>query len=153
MAELSEGTMAPDFRLNGDDGKEHTLKEFKGKTLVLYFYPKDDTPGCTIEAKEFTAKGNDIRKLGAVVVGVSSDGYESHCEFRDKYGLKVLLISDPSNKMIKEYGAYGDKGVFGMGTIRTTYVIDKIGKIVKSYKRVNALGHADSVVEFLKSSK
>lgn len=148
-----EGDDAPDFKLKGDDGKDHALKDFKGRTLVLYFYPKDDTPGCTLEAKDFTKSMPEFSKLGAEVVGVSVDNFESHCDFRDKHGLKVLLLSDTDHKVIGKYDAWGNKGVFGEGTVRTTYVIDKNGKIVKKYPRVQALGHADQVLEYLKSAK
>ena len=149
---IKEGVRAPEFELKGDDGKAHTLKEFKGKTLVLYFYPKDDTPGCTIEARDFTALLPKIKRLGAEVVGISRDDYDSHCDFRDKYALKVLLLSDPSNKTIKAYGAYGDKGVFGKGTIRKTFIINGSGKVIKDYGKVSALGHAKAVLEFLKEN-
>ncbi len=149
---LEEGTIAPEFRLQGDDGKEHKLSDFKSKTLVLYFYPKDDTPGCTIEAKEFTKYLDQFEKLEATVVGMSTDSHESHCDFRDKYNLKVLLLSDPTKKTVQAYGAYGNKGVFGEGTIRTTYLI-KNGKIVKAYPRVQALGHAEKVLDDIKRMK
>ena len=145
--------MAPDFTLQGVDGKSHSLKEFSGKYLVLYFYPKDDTPGCTTEAKAFTGSIDEIRKLGADVVGISKDPYESHCKFRDKYSLKVLLLSDPESKVIKEYDAYGDRGIFGMGTLRKTFIIDKKGNIIKEYEKVKPEGHSKEVIEFLRSLK
>lgn len=146
---MEEGSKAPAFKLIGDDGKVHSLGEFRKKTLVLYFYPKDDTPGCTIEAKDFTKLLPQIRKAGADVVGVSKDEFESHCRFRDKYKLKVLLLSDPSNKTIKRYGAYGDRGIFGKGTLRKTFVIRK-GRIIKDFGKVSAIGHAKTVLEYLK---
>ncbi len=149
---IKEGEKAPGFRLKGVDGKIHTLSEFRGKRLVLYFYPKDDTPGCTIEAKDFTKYLPAIKKAGAEVVGISKDGYESHCDFRDKYMLKVLLLSDPSNKTIKAYDAYGNRGIFGMGTLRKTCIIDEKGKLMKDFGKVNALGHAKKVLEFLNGS-
>lgn len=145
-----EGEKAPGFKLMGVDGKEHTLNEFKGKALVLYFYPKDDTPGCTIEANDFTKHLAEIRKLGAEVVGISKDDHDSHCKFRDKYGLKVLILSDPTSETIKAYDSYGDRGIFGWGTIRNTFIIDKTGKIIKIYKKVSAAGHAEEVVSYLK---
>ncbi len=144
---------APDFKLMGDDGKEHTLGEFKGKFLVLYFYPKDDTPGCTIEAKGFNSKSEEIRKKGAEIVGVSKDDFKSHCKFRDKYGLRFLLLSDPDSKTIRAYDAYGDRGIFGMGTLRKTYVIDKDGKVAKVFEKVNPKGHEDEILEALSSLK
>ena len=148
---VKEGEKAPDFELMGDDGKKHKLNEFKGKKLVLYFYPKDDTPGCTIEAKDFSTHNEEIRRLGAVVVGVSKDDFDSHCKFRDKYALKVLILSDPESRVIKAYGAYGNKGIFGEGTLRNTYVIDENGKVIKAWERVQAVGHIDVVLSFLKS--
>ena len=149
---IEEGSKAPAFKLMGDDGKMHSLDEFRGRTLVLYFYPKDDTPGCTIEAKDFTKLLPEIKRAGAEVVGISRDEFDSHCRFRDKYSLKVLLLSDPSNKTIKSYGAYGDRGIFGKGTLRKTFVI-RNGKIVKDFGKVSAIGHADKVLGYLKTMK
>lgn len=148
---LEIGSKAPDFTLDGSDGKKHSLKEFSGKYLVLYFYPKDDTPGCTMEAKGFNKELDSIRSAGAEVVGVSSDNYESHCKFRDKYGLEFLLLSDPGHKMIEKYDSYGDKGIFGMGTFRKTYVIDRKGMIAKIYPKVNPVGHEKDIIDFIKS--
>ncbi len=148
---LNEGDVAPDFELKGVDGKSHSLKEFRGKRIVLYFYPKDDTPGCTIEAKGFTAHDEEIKKLNAVVLGISADDYDSHCRFKDKYGLSVLILSDQGSKTIREYGAYGNRGVFGMGTIRSTFIIGGDGKILKIYRKVQAEGHAEAIVNLLKS--
>ena len=146
---VNEGSAAPDFELDGSDGKKHSLKDFKGKYLVLYFYPKDNTPGCTIEANEFNKNLEKIRSLGADVVGVSKDDLKSHGKFRDKYDLKFLLLSDPESKTIKAYDAYGDRGIFGMGTLRNTYVIDKQGKLAKIFEKVSPKGHAGEVIEFL----
>ncbi|MDE1851700.1 MAG: peroxiredoxin [Candidatus Micrarchaeota archaeon] len=143
---------APDFSLPGSDGKRHTLKEFRGRYLVLYFYPKDDTPGCTIEAKAFTKELGEIRKLDAEVVGVSSDDFESHCRFREKHRLSILLLSDTGSETIKRYDAYGDKGVFGFGTLRKTYIIGKEGRIAKIFGKVQPLGHEKEVIDFLKDA-
>jgi peroxiredoxin Q/BCP len=148
---VEANSKAPDFRLKGSDGKEHNLSEFKGKYLVLYFYPKDDTPGCTIEAKGFNKKLEEIRKKGAEIVGVSKDDLKSHDKFCSKYGLEFLLLSDPESKAIKAYGAYGDRGIFGMGTLRNTYIIDKKGKIAKVFEKVNPKGHEDEILEALSS--
>ena len=148
---VKEGTKAPAFKLKGSDGKEHSLSEFKGRYLVLYFYPKDDTPGCTIEAKGFNKKLDEIKKKGAEIVGVSKDDLKSHDKFCNKYGLEFLLLSDPDSKMIKEYDAYGDRGIFGMGTLRNTYIIDKKGKIAKVFEKVNPKGHEDEILEALDS--
>ncbi|MDE1865033.1 MAG: peroxiredoxin [Candidatus Micrarchaeota archaeon] len=146
---LKEGSAAPDFTLMGSDGKEHRLSDFRGREVVLYFYPRDDTPGCTIEAKEFNRSLSDIEKRGAIVIGVSSDGLESHQRFRKKYSLEFLLLSDPVSKVIKLYNAYGDKGIFGMGTLRKTFIIDKKGRISKIFERVRPLGHSGEVLSCL----
>lgn len=148
---LKENDKAPAFSLVGSDGKKHTLKEFEGRRLVLYFYPKDDTIGCTLEAKCFNGSMAEIRKENAVVVGVSADDMDSHNRFRDKYDLGFLLLSDPSMKTIKDYDSYGNRGIFGMGIIRNTFVIGKDGKILKIFKRVRPQGHDKEVIEFLRS--
>jgi thioredoxin-dependent peroxiredoxin len=150
---LKEGDIAPDFQLEGTDGKGHSLREFKGKYLVLYFYPKDDTPGCTTEAKGFNASLDEIRKKGAEVVGVSMDDLNSHAKFCSKYSLRFLLLSDPSHQMSEAYGAYGDKGIFGWGTIRKTYIIGKDGKIAKIYPKVKPENHDSEILSFLASAK
>jgi peroxiredoxin Q/BCP len=147
---LEEGVKVPDFRLEGDDDRTHSLEDFEGSYLVLYFYPKDDTPGCTIEAKEFTSTAEDFKRLGATVVGVSKDNVDSHCKFSDKYKLKVLLLADPSAKTIKDYGSWGNRGVFGEGTLRKTFVIGKDGKLLKDFGKVNPAGHAEEVLEFIR---
>ncbi|MCL4371821.1 peroxiredoxin [Candidatus Marsarchaeota archaeon] len=149
--EVKEGGKAPDFMLKGSDGKSHSLREFAGKYVVLYFYPKDNTPGCTMEANEFNKKLDSIKKLNAEVVGISKDDLKSHGKFIDKYGLKFLLLADPDSSVIKSYGAYGDRGIFGVGTLRNTYIIDKAGNIAKIFEKVSPKGHADEVIEFLKS--
>ena len=150
---IALNSKAPDFDLEGSDGKRHKLSEFRGKYLVIYFYPKDDTPGCTVEACGFRDSNAEIKKLGAEVVGISKDGLESHGKFKDKYSLNFLLLSDPDNKTIKAYDAYGDKGIFGWGTLRKTYVIDKKGNVVMIYPKVHPEGHNKEVIEFLKNSK
>ncbi len=148
---LAVNSKAPNFELQGSDGKKHKLKEFEGKYLVLYFYPKDDTAGCTIEAKGFNSKLAEIEKLGAKVVGVSADDFESHCKFISKYGLNFLLLSDTSTNMLKEYDAYGNKGVFGWGVFRKTYIIDKNGTILKIFPKVSPDGHENEIIDFIKS--
>ncbi len=147
---IVSGSKAPDFSLDGSDGKRHNLKEFAGSYLVLYFYPRDGTPGCTIEAKGFNSRISDLKKLGVQVVGVSSDDYNSHCKFTSKYGLKFLLLSDPGHSVIKKYDAYGSRGIFGMGTLRKTYIIDAKGRIVKVYPKVSPAGHEEEIIEFIK---
>lgn len=148
---LKEGAKAPSFSLPDSDGKMRKLSDYKGKkNVVLYFYPKDDTPGCTIEARDFTKHLAEIHRLNAEVLGVSSDGEESHCDFTDKYKLKVTLLSDPKSRTIKKYDAYGDKGIFGWGTLRKTYIIGKDGKIAKIYPKVQPFGHAVQVIKDIK---
>jgi peroxiredoxin Q/BCP len=150
-----EGKKAPDFRLTGSDGKSHALKDYKGKTVVLYFYPKDDTPGCTKEACGFRDHYAEISKH-AVVFGVSKDSIASHEKFVAKYKLPFTLLSDPDAEVMKAYGAYGEKMMYGkpvMGTIRSTVVIGPNGKIVKHWPAVKkAETHPEEVLEFLSSS-
>ncbi len=143
------GSKAPNFKLKGSDGKTHTLADFFGKYLVLYFYPRDMTPGCTIEANNFNRRLGELRALGAEVVGVSNDGLERHAKFTEKCRLKFLLLSDETNKMMKDYDAYGSRGVFGIGTLRNTYII-KGGKVVKVFEKVIPLKHADEVIKSIK---
>ena len=140
---LEPGDRAPDFKLQGDDGKTHTLKEFSGKTLILYFYPRDNTPGCTTEAQDF-------KKKKAVVVGVSPDSVASHGKFRDKFNLNFLLLADPDHAVAEAYGAWGDKVLYGKkykGIIRSTFVIDDKGKIQSAHYKVSPKGHADAMLE------
>lgn len=146
---LKEGDKAPDFDLLGDDGKKHSLKQFKGKWVVFYFYPKDMTPGCTTEACEFGESQDAITKLGAVVVGVSADSLESHAKFKSKYALPFLLLSDPSHVVHKQFGAYGEKVLYGktsIGPYRSTFIIDPAGKIAKVWKKVRVKDHVANVV-------
>jgi peroxiredoxin Q/BCP len=150
---LAEKDTAPEFELDGSDGKKHSLSEFRGSYLVLYFYPKDDTPGCTTEACGFRDVIEEIRKAGAEVVGISKDGLDSHGKFRDKYKLNFLLLSDPESRVIRAYDSYGDRGIFGMGTLRKTFIIDKKGRIVKIYDKVKPQGHNQEVLSFLRSAK
>lgn len=149
---LAPGDKAPSFKLEGDDGKTHTLKEFSGKILILYFYPKDNTPGCTTQACEFRDAAADYKKRKAVVVGVSPDSIASHGKFRDKFGLPFLLLSDPDHAVAEAYGAWGDKVLYGKkykGIIRSTFVIDPAGKILSAEYKVSPKGHAAAVLETL----
>jgi peroxiredoxin Q/BCP len=151
---IEEGKKAPAFTLAGDDGEKHALSDFAGKNVVLYFYPKDDTPGCTLEAQAFTSALGKLSKLNAVVLGVSKDSVESHCKFRDKHKLKVKLLSDPDAKVIEKYGAWGEKNMYGkksMGIIRSTVIIDQAGKVAKIFRRVKVAGHDKAVLEALAS--
>ncbi len=149
---VKEGSKAPEFSLEGSDGKRHELSEFKGKRLVVYFYPRDDTPGCTIEAKGLNESLAEIRDLGADVVGISKDDIKSHNKFCGKYNLKFLLLSDPDSSVIKSYGAYGSRGIFGIGTLRNTYIVDGSGRIAKVYEKVKPIGHGAEIIKFLKST-
>jgi peroxiredoxin Q/BCP len=136
---LIEGTVAPDFTLLSDEGKEVSLKEFKGKKVILYFYPKDDTPGCTQEAKEFKELLDNFDQKNAVILGLSKDSVESHKKFKEKYDLPFTLLSDPEGRVISLFGV--KKGIFG--TERTTFLIGEDGTIKKVYKKVKAKGHAE----------
>ncbi|MFP3215426.1 MAG: thioredoxin-dependent thiol peroxidase [Candidatus Micrarchaeota archaeon] len=148
--QIREGDSAPKFNLKGSDGKMHSSDEFKGKYLIVYFYPKDNTPGCTAEACSFRDVNDEIRKLGAEVIGISKDSVDSHNKFISKHQLNFLLLSDPESKTIKEFGAYGNRGVFGFGTLRKTYIIDKTGRIVKILEKIKPEEHAQKVLEYLK---
>ena len=149
-----EGKKAPAFSLEGNDGKKHSLEDYKGKTVVLYFYPRDDTPGCTKEACGFRDMGAALKKSGAVVLGVSKDSVVSHDKFASKYKLPFVLLSDPKTEVMKKYGAFGKKMMYGKtveGTIRSTVVISPKGDVVKHWSTVKkAEAHADEVLSFLK---
>ncbi len=150
---MGVGEKAPDFCLKDADGKEHCLNEFKGKWLVLYFYPKDNTSGCTKEAVGFTDMLDQFRELNCEVVGVSPDSEDKHKKFMEKYDLKVLLLSDTEHKVLEAYGAWGKKRMYGReyyGVIRTTYLIDPEGKVAKVWKNVKVKGHPESVLEEVK---
>ena len=151
-----EGKKAPAFELEGNDGKTHSLEDYKGKTVVLYFYPKDDTPGCTKEACGFRDLNANLKKAGAVVLGVSKDGAESHKKFTAKYKLPFVLLSDPKLDVMKKYSAYGKKMMYGkevQGTIRSTVVIGPKGDVVKHWTTVKkAEAHPEEVLAFLKDA-
>lgn len=145
---MYEGQIAPDFTLD-DDGVEVSLNDFKGKKVVLYFYPKDNTPGCTKEACSFRDAFDEFLEAGAVVLGVSPDGADSHRDFRRRYGLPFHLLSDPGHKVAEAYGAWGEKNLYGkigLGVIRSTFVIDGNGVIAKVFPKVKPEGHAAEVL-------
>jgi thioredoxin-dependent peroxiredoxin len=149
---LSPGDRAPPFELQGDDGKVHSLSDFAGKTLILYFYPKDNTPGCTTEACEFRDEAAAYKKKKAAIVGVSPDSIASHGKFRDKHELNFLLLSDPQHAVAEAYGAWGDKVLYGRqykGIIRSTFVIDEKGKIAAAHYKVSPKDHATTILEAL----
>jgi thioredoxin-dependent peroxiredoxin len=144
---------APDFSLPDESGKMHTLKDFAGKWLVLYFYPADDTPGCTIEACSLRDARDDLADLGAQVVGVSKDDAAAHEKFKSKHSLNFTLLTDPEKITIDAYGAWGKKQ-FGMeGTLRKTFIINSDGQVVKVFGRVIPLGHGEQVINELKKLK
>lgn len=141
---------APDFKLQDESGQARTLAEYRGKWVVLYFYPKDDTPGCTVEACALRDARDTLTDLGAEVVGVSKDDAASHEKFKAKHNLNFTLLSDPSNEVIEAYGAWGKKMFGKEGILRKTFLIDPDGVVQKVYGRVTPLGHGDQVVEELK---
>lgn len=152
MAMIQEGKKAPDFTLPSSEGGRVNLKKLRGKPVVLYFYPKDDTPGCTREACAFRDSQAALRKKGAVVLGVSGDSVASHEKFTGKYKLNFPLLSDADRAVAKEYGAWGEKVLYGrkfMGMIRSTFVIDAQGVVRKVFPRVRVDGHADQVLKAL----
>lgn len=137
--------MAPEFTLHDASGAEHSLSEYRGKWVVLYFYPKDDTPGCTIEACALRDVRDELTELGAEVIGVSRDDAASHEQFKAKYNLNFLLLSDPDKKVMEQYGAWGKKQFGREGVLRKTFIIDPKGSVVKVYGRVTPLGHGAQV--------
>ncbi len=150
---LNTGDRAPDFTLSDDSGRQYSLSDFAGKTLVLYFYPKDNTPGCTRQACAFGALYGQFKTLGAEVVGVSKDSAASHAKFRQKYSLPFIMLSDPDKSVHAAYGAMGEKKLYGkvtVGTIRTTYVI-KDGVIVYAKAGVSPDKNPAEVLELLKT--
>ena len=150
---LTVGDKAPDFTLPASTGEEVSLSGLMGKKAVLYFYPKDDTPGCTKEACGFRDANDDIRDAGAVVLGVSSDSLKSHDKFVSKFGLNFPLLSDGNKETIDAYGAWSEKRSFGrtfFGILRKTFLIDESGNITKIWPKVTPKGHADEVLAAIK---
>ena len=151
-----EGERAPDFCLPDADGKEHCLGDFRGKWIVLYFYPRDNTSGCTREAVAFTEMKKDFEKEGAVIIGISKDSPKSHARFIEKHGLDILLLSDEDHSVIERYGAWGKKKLYGKehwATVRSTFLIDPEGRIVREWRKVKVDGHAQAVLGALKEAK
>lgn len=151
---IEPGVKAPAFTATTDSGKKIKLSDFKGKLVVLYFYPKDDTPGCTKEACAFRDANDALQERGAVVLGVSPDDEKSHAKFRDKFSLNFPLLADPDHAIADAYGAWREKNMYGkksMGVQRSTYLIDKDGKVVKVWKRVSVDGHDVAVLEAIDS--
>jgi peroxiredoxin Q/BCP len=150
---MKVGQKAPDFSVQDDSGKTVKLSDLKGKKIVLYFYPKDDTPGCTKEACNFRDGIAAIKKAGAVVLGVSADSVASHKKFKDKYDLNFPLLADTDKKVIEAYDVWQEKSLYGrkyMGIVRATYIIGKDGKITHIFPKVKVAEHADEVLAALK---
>jgi thioredoxin-dependent peroxiredoxin len=148
------GNKAPEIELLNYENQIVSLKDFKGKQAILYFYPKDNTSGCTLEAKQFTDFKKEFEKLNAVVIGISKDSVKSHCNFRDKHDLQVMLLSDTEQKTCNDYGIIQEKSMYGrkyMGIVRTTFLIDEAGTIKNIWNKVKANGHALEVLEYLNS--
>ena len=151
---IEDGDKAPDFELPTDGGETLELSRLKGKPAVLYFYPKDDTSGCTAEAKDFTRLAPDFRKAGVEVIGVSPDSVESHAKFRKKYDLAVRLAADADKTVASAYGVWVEKSMYGrkyMGVERSTFLIDGKGRIAKSWRKVKVPGHAEEVLAAAKA--
>jgi len=149
---IEAGKKAPAFSLYADDGKKVRLADLQGSPVVLYFYPKDDTPGCTREACAFRDQKAALKKLGAKLFGISPDGVESHVKFRDKYDLNFPLLADLDHKIADKYGAWREKNMYGkksMGIQRSTFLIDAAGRVAKVWKRVKVDGHDEKVLEAL----
>jgi thioredoxin-dependent peroxiredoxin len=148
-ANLAPGGKAPDFELPSDDGGTVRLADFKGKKLVVYFYPRADTPGCTRESIAFSALKAAFARANTIVLGVSADAVDAQGKFKKKHSLKVSLGSDTSHKMLKDYGAWGEKSLYGrkfLGIIRSTVLIDEKGRIARVWPKVKVDGHADEVL-------
>lgn len=153
---MNVGDHAKDFCLKDASNKTHCLKDFKGKRVVLYFYPKDDTPGCTLEAIDFSALKNEFEKENSVIIGISKDSCESHQKFLDKHNLTIILLSDENAVLQKEYGVWKPKKFMGrefMGTVRTTFLIDEKGIVLQKWDSVKVKSHAQDVLNYLKTYK
>jgi thioredoxin-dependent peroxiredoxin len=149
-----EGKKAPDFSLPSDTGETVELSKLKGKPVVVYFYPKDDTSGCTAEAKDFSCLIGDFKKAGAEVIGISPDSVASKKKFRTKYDLAVHLLADEKREAVEAYGVWVEKSMYGkkyMGVERSTFLIDKRGKIAKAWHKVKVPGHAEEVLAAVKA--
>lgn len=151
--DLKEGLTAPDFSLIGSDKKEHSLSEYLGKKIILYFYPKDNTPGCSKEAVCFIEKTKDFQDLNSIILGVSRDSLDSHDKFIKKLNIPYLLLSDSEEQVCNLYGVLKEKNMFGkkkIGIERSTFIIDEEGKIKKIYRKVKIDGHINDIIETIK---
>jgi thioredoxin-dependent peroxiredoxin len=147
---VTVGSQAPDFTATSDGGGTLSLRQFAGKTVVLYFYPKDDTSGCTAEACDFRDNMERLTSAGAVVVGISPDGVKSHDKFKQKYGLNYALVSDESHEICEAYGVWVEKSMYGrkyMGVERSTFVIDSKGVITYEWRKVKVPGHVEEILK------
>jgi peroxiredoxin Q/BCP len=152
--DLVPGAKAPDFTLPCDGGTSISLGQFKGRKLVLYFYPRADTPGCTREAQAFSALANEFAAAGTAILGVSADSVDAQDKFKAKYGLTIPLASDATHRMLKAYGVWGEKSMYGktfMGVSRATLLIDRDGRIARTWPKVRVEGHAEEVLDAAKS--
>jgi|HubBroStandDraft_2_1064218.scaffolds.fasta_scaffold149387_2 peroxiredoxin Q/BCP len=150
------GDSAPKFRLASDDGSSASLADFAGKWVVIYFYPKDSTPGCTVEARDFSDAVGTLQKHGATVLGVSKDSVQTHCSFREKVGIRFPLLSDPELTAHRAYGAWGPKVLYGRkfeGTIRSTFLISPDGRIVRVWTGVKVNGHVSKVLDAIREAQ
>jgi peroxiredoxin Q/BCP len=149
---VDQGDKAPQLCLPDKDGTEVCLRDFKGKWVVLYFYPKDNTSGCTLEAIHFTNARKDFEKLNAVILGISPDSPESHCKFAEKHGLGITLLADAEHKALESYGVWQKKKMYGRefwGVVRSTFLVDPKGKIRHAWRKVKVTGHVEEVKQIL----
>jgi peroxiredoxin Q/BCP len=149
---VEAGDPAPQFTLKDHGGNEVSLQDFRGRPVVLYFYPKDDSPGCTTQACDIRDRWGEFEDIGAVVVGVSPDGADTHRAFRDKYDLPQILLADPDHEVMERYGAWGEKVLYGkksVGAIRSSVLVGPDGEVVKVWKRAQARSHAERVLRAL----
>ena len=149
---LNIGDCAPDFTLSDKDGREVKLSDFRGQRVVVYFYPKDNTPGCTRQACAFAAAYGDFQRMGVTVIGISRDGIASHLKFAEKYSLPFILLSDPELKAITAYGVWQEKKLYGktsFGVVRTTFIVDKDGRVEKIMPKVKPDTNAEEILAYL----
>lgn len=154
MTQLKIGDLAPDFTLPKAGGGELSLSEYRGEKVVLYFYPQDNTPTCTLQAIDFSGRADTFKKMGATVIGVSPDSVKSHDRFCAKHGLTIPLVADEDRKVTEAYGVWREKSTFGrtyMGVVRSTFLIDRDGRIAGVWDNVRLKGHIDSVLEAAKT--
>ena len=151
---LEVGSLVPDFKVKSSSGEDVTLSGLTGKKVVLYFYPKDDTPGCTLEGQEFNKNLKEFNDANTVVYGISRDSVQSHCKFIDKYGYQFELLSDPEEMLCQLFDVIKEKNMYGkkvMGIERSTFVIDEFGKLIGEFRKVSPPGHADQMLQFVRS--